>query len=76
MSNVGGDINTLEIQSRNMINICTKYRFDSLIISDCYGGQRYDMTHDRPWTMPGLWHKLLTSEVKKSELDVTAEPVY
>ena len=36
----GGATNTLEAQSRNMINICTKYRFDSLIISGSYGGHR------------------------------------
>ena len=29
------------------------------------------MTHDRPQTMPGEWHKFLTGQLKKSELDVT-----
>ena len=39
MTDVGGATNyTYEAQSRNMINICTKYGFDSLIISASYGG--------------------------------------
>ena len=38
MTNVGGAINTKEAQSKNMINICTKYVFNSLIISGSYGG--------------------------------------
>ena len=33
MTDVEGATNTKEAQSRNMINICTKYGFDSLIIS-------------------------------------------
>ena len=40
MSHIGGVTNTYEAQFRNMINICTKYGFDILIISDSYGGQR------------------------------------
>ena len=40
MTDVGGATNTSEAQSRNMINICTKYGFDSLIISGSYGGHR------------------------------------
>ena len=35
-----------EAQSRNMINICTKYGFDSLIISGSYGGHRRHTTDD------------------------------
>ena len=54
-----------------MINISTKYGFDSLIISGSYGGHRWHKTHDGPWTTPGVLHKLLTGELKKSELDVT-----
>ena len=38
MTNVGGATNTYEAQSRNMINIYTKYGFDVLIISGNYGG--------------------------------------
>ena len=33
----------LVAQSRNIINICTKHRFDSLIISGSYGGHRRRM---------------------------------
>ena len=33
MANVGGATNTWETQSRNMINICTKYGCGILIIS-------------------------------------------
>ena len=40
MSDIGGETNKLEAQSRNMINICTKYGFDSLIVSGSYGGHR------------------------------------
>ena len=40
MTDVGGATSTLEAQSRNMINICTKYGFDILIISSNYGGHR------------------------------------
>ena len=57
MADVGGATNTKEAQSRNMINICTKYGFDSLIISGSYGGHRR-------WTTPGVWHKLPTGEIK------------
>ena len=42
MTDVGGTTNTLEAQSRNMINICTQYGFDSLIISGSYGGHTHD----------------------------------
>ena len=44
MTDVEGATNTWEAQSRNMINICTKYGFDSLIISGSYGGHRRRMT--------------------------------
>ena len=33
MTNVGGATNTVEAQSRNMMNICTKYGINNLIIS-------------------------------------------
>ena len=46
MTDVGGATNTKEAQSRNMINICTKYGFDSLIISGSYGGHRRHTTDD------------------------------
>ena len=42
MTDVGGATKTYEAQSRNMINICTKYGFDSLIISGSYGGHTTD----------------------------------
>ena len=44
MTNVGGATNTQEAQSRNMMNICTKYGFDILIISGSYGGHRRHTT--------------------------------
>ena len=44
MTDVGGATNTYEAQSRNMINICTKYGFDSIIISGSYGGHRLHST--------------------------------
>ena len=58
MTDVGGITNTLEVQSRNMININTLYGFDSLIISGSYGGHRRHTTDNRQRTMPGVWHKL------------------
>ena len=39
-------LRTIQAQSRNMINICTKYGFDSLIISGSYGGHRGHTTDD------------------------------
>ena len=50
MTDAGGATNTQEAQSRNMINICTKYGFDSLIISGSYGGHRRRTTDDSQWT--------------------------
>ena len=46
MTDVGGANNTWEAQSRNVINICTKYGIDLLIISGSYGGHRRHMTND------------------------------
>ena len=40
ITDVGGTTNTTQAQSRNMIKICTKYEFDSFIISGSYGGHR------------------------------------
>ena len=41
MANVGAATNTKEAhESRNMMNICTKYGIDVLIISGSYGGHR------------------------------------
>ena len=45
MTNVGGP--KYQAQSRNMINICPKYRFDVLIISGSYGGHRRHMMDNR-----------------------------
>ena len=45
-ANEGGATNTLEAQSRNMMNICTKFRFDILIISGSYGGHRRHTMYD------------------------------
>ena len=53
MTDVGG------AQSRNMINICTKYGFDNLIISGSYGEHRRHATDDR---LLGVWHNLPTGE--------------
>ena len=50
MTNVGGATNTYEAQSRNMMNICTKYGFDILIISGSYGGHRRHTTYDERQT--------------------------
>ena len=44
MTNVEGTTNTQEAQYRNMLNICTKYGFDILIISGSYGGHRRHTT--------------------------------
>ena len=44
MTDAGGTTNTKEAQSRNMVNMCTKYEFHILIISGSYGGE---ITHDR-----------------------------
>ena len=47
MIDVGGATNTWEAQSRHTINICTKYAFDSFIISCSNGGHRRHITDDR-----------------------------
>ena len=64
ITNVGRATNTFEAQSRNMMNICTKYGFDSLIISGSYDGHRRHMTDEQQQTTPGLWLKLPTGELK------------
>ena len=64
MTNVGGATNTSEAQSRNLMNICTKYGFDILIISGSYGGHRRHTTYDGRRTIPRVWHKLPTGELK------------
>ena len=64
MTDVGGATNTLDAQSRNMVNICTKYGFDILIISGSYGGHRLHTTDDGRRTTAGVWHKLSTGELK------------
>ena len=46
MINVGGATKTWEAQYRNMMNICTKYGFDILIISDGNCGHRRHTTYD------------------------------
>ena len=45
------------------MNICTKYGFDILIISDSYGGHRRHRTYDGRRTTPRVWHKLPTGEI-------------
>ena len=53
MTNVDGATNT-----RNMINICTKYGFDILIISGSYGGHTRHTTDDsRQTTDAGQRHR-------------------
>ena len=64
MTDLVSTTNTQEAQSSNMINICTKYGFDILIISGSYGGHRRHTTDDGQQTKPGVWHKLPTSELK------------
>ena len=56
-----------------MINICTKYGFDILIISGSYGGHRRHTTDDSRQTTddvrrttPRVWHKLPTGELKNN----------
>ena len=66
MTVVGGATKTKEAQSRNMINICIKYGFDSLIISGSYGEHRRHTTDDGRQTTDdarGIWHKLPTGEL-------------
>ena len=47
-----------------MINICTKYDFDSFIISGSYDTVDTQLTMDGGLTTPGVWHKLPTGEPK------------
>ena len=47
MNDVEGATNTQQAKSRNIMNVSTKYGFDSLIISGSYGGHRRHMTDDR-----------------------------
>ena len=58
MTDVGGATNTYEAQSRNMINICTKYGFDGFIISVYGGHRRKQQTMDTGQQTPGVRHKL------------------
>ena len=46
-TNLGDATNIKETQSRNVINICTKYGCDILIISGRHGGHNRLMTYDR-----------------------------
>ena len=64
MTNIGGATNTKEAQSRNMMNICTKYGFEILIISGSYGGHRQHTTDNGRRTTSRVWHKLPTGELK------------
>ena len=76
MTNVGGATNTKEAQSRNMMNNCTKYGFNNLIISGSYGGHRRHTTDDGRWTMPWVWHyKLPTGELIRNMKTWYAESV-
>ena len=52
------------------MNICTKYGFDILIISGSYGGHRRHTTYSGRRTMPRVWHKLPTGELKILSLGV------
>ena len=67
MTNVGGATNTKEVQSKNMMNICTKYGFDILIISVVMVDRRH-MTNDRRRTTPRVWYKLPTGELKRFKI--------
>ena len=53
------------------MNICTKYGFDILIISGSYGGHRRHMTYDGRRTMPRVWHKLPTGELKSQKKELS-----
>ena len=46
MNNVEGETKTMQAQSWNMRNICTKYGFDILIISGSYDGHRQHTMED------------------------------
>ena len=65
MTDVRGTTNNQEVQSRNMINTCSKSGFDSFIISGSYGGHRRHKTDDGRRTTPGVRHKLPTGELIK-----------
>ena len=51
----------------NMINICTEYGFDILIISGSYGGHKRHTrctTYNGRQATPGVWYKFPTGELK------------
>ena len=52
------------IPRKHMMNICTKYGFDILIISGSYGEHRRPTPDAGPQTMPRVWHKLPTGKLK------------
>ena len=62
MTDVGGTTNTKETQSRNMINICTKYGFDILITSWSYWGHRQHTIDNGQ--RQGYGYQLPTGELK------------
>ena len=62
MTNVGRA--TKEAQSRNMMNICTKYGLDIFIISGSYGGHRRHTTYNGK--RHGYMHKLPTGKLKRT----------
>ena len=63
MANVGYATNTymLEAQSRNMnmMNICTKYGFNILIVSGSYGGHRRHTTDNTTGIRAGTIHRYI-----------------
>ena len=64
MTNVGGATNTYEAQFRNMMNNCTKYEFNNLIISGSYAGHKRHTVNNGQRSTPLVWHKLPTGELK------------
>ena len=49
-----------------MMNNCTKYGFNNLIISGSYGGHRRHTPDAGRRTTPWVWYKLPTCEIKNS----------
>ena len=58
MTNVGDATKSQEAQSRNIMNICTKYESDILIFCGSYDGHRQHTTYDGRRTTPVVWHEL------------------
>ena len=64
MTNVGGATNIQEARFWNMINISTKYGCDSGTVVTVDTDETRQMMNDGRRTIPGVWHKLPTGELK------------